>query len=295
MKKRNILTFIAAFVMISCAVLSYGQELNLDEYDVSEYKDLYEKINDIGYTGSDVKQFANALEKGNFKAVKYLAENYPGLNLLNTPIENQDEEKEQPVCVAAGKGYTNMVKYMVGKDPNLVNKDCSEKYKDYKAVGKALNNGFAGTALVLLELNSPVTTSWRWNHFSNPTGLRPSLFFIVAKTFKDRETLEKLIPALLDAGTPVDELVGSSGNYWDAFDYAANAENINFIEVLRDEMIKRGQTPISNVEIYATCDKDLEERKSWHEESKEFLRSYGIIQFCVDYSASIMKADMKSE
>jgi len=276
MKKQEVLIFIMASVMmLSFSALSYAQELKFDKDTLKEYQNQYEKILNIGFMGEDIKSFDSALQKGNFKAVKYLVESYPWL--LYQPIENEEEEdeyKEQPICIAAGKGYTDLVKYMVGKDPNLVNKDCSEKYKDYKAVGKALNNGFAGTALVLLELNSPVTTSWRWNHFSNPTGLRPSLFFIVAKTFKDRETLEKLIPKLLDAGTPVNELTGSSGNYWDAFDLAANNENINFIEVLRDEMVKRGKTPISIVLIYTA----REERLDWHKEAKEFLSRYHIRQ-----------------
>lgn len=298
MKKQEVLIFIVALVMMfSCAALSFGQKLKLDESNIEEYQNQFEKILDIGFMGEDIKAFGPALEKGNLKAVKYLVETYPWLDFLNTPIENEDAEKEQPICIAAGKGYTNLVTYMVSKDRNLVNKDCSddEMQKDYKALGKAISNGFADTALALLELNSPVTTEWRWNHFSRPTGLRPALFFMVARKFRDRESLEKLIPALLDAGTPVDELIGSSGNYWDAFDYATNNKNINFIEVLRDEMIKRGQTPISNIEIYATCDKDLAERKSWHEEAKEFLQSYGVIQYCTDYSAEIMKADMKSK
>lgn len=296
MKKQEVLICIIALIMmISCAALSFSQELTLDKYNLKQYQNQYKKIIDIGFMGKDIKSFGSALENGNLKAVKYLTETYPGLNLLNTPIKNEDGEKEQPICIAAGKGYTELVTYMVGQDSNLVNKDCFDNNKDFKAIGKALDNGFADTALALLELNSPVTTEWRWNHFSKWTGFRPVLFVIVAQTFKDRETLEKLIPALLNAGTPVDELAGSSGNYWDAFDSAANNENINFIEVLRDEMIKRGQTPISNIEIYATCDKDLEERISWHEESKEFLQSYGVIQYCTDYSADIMKADMKSK
>lgn len=261
MKKQEVLTFIMAlFMILSLAKLSYGQEF------------VYIK----GYQSQ--KAFAPALEKGNLKAVKYLVETYPWLNLLNTPIKDKDGDKEQPICIAAGKGYTDLVEYMVSKDPDLVNKDCFENSKDYKAIGAALNNGFADTALALLELNSPVTTSWRWNHFSKWTGFRPALFIMVAATFEDRETLEKLIPALLDAGTPVDELVGSSGNYWDAFARAANNKNVNFIEVLRDEMIKRGQTPISRVEIYTDSYNDFQERISWHKEEKEFLQKYGVIQ-----------------
>ena len=296
MKKQDVLIFIVALIMMfSFSALSHGQTM-LEEYNLSEYTSKYGNILPIG-VNNEGKAFAPAVQEGNLRVVKYLVETYPWLNLLNTPIENEDGEKEQPICIAAGKGYTKLVTYMVDKDPNLVNKDCQddEMQKDYKAIGKALNHGFADTALALLELNSPVRTSWRWNRFNKPTGFRPVLFVIVATTFKDRETLEKLIPALLDAGTPTDELNGSSGHYRDAFDAAANNKNINFIEVLRDEMIKRGQTPISNIEIYATGPKDLQERISWHEEAKEFLQSYGVIQRYTSYSADIMKADMKFE
>ncbi|MBR4682799.1 MAG: hypothetical protein IKP06_05810 [Elusimicrobiaceae bacterium] len=261
MKKQEVFTFIMAlFMILSLARLSYGQEF---VYNLNEYQ--------------NQKDFGLALKEGNLKAVKYLAETYTWLNLLNIPIKNEDGDKEQPICIAAGKGYTDLVEYMVSQEPDLVNKDCFENNPDYKALGKALDNGFADTALVLLKLGPPVTTNWRWNLF-NKTGFRPALFVIVARTFTDRETLEKLIPALLDAGTPVDELVGINANYWDAFDYAAGNKNINFINILRDEMVKRGQTPISRVEIYADSHEASQEIESWHKEQKELLWHCGVWQ-----------------
>ena len=283
MKKQDVLIFITALIMMfSFSALSYSQTL-LDEYDIKEYKNQYEKIIDIGFVGEDIKSFGPALESGNLKAVKYLTETYPGLNLLNTPIKNEDGEKEQPICIAAGKGYTDLVNYMVSKDHNLVKKDCFEDNPDYKAIGKALDNGFADTALALLRLNSPVTTKWRWNLF-NKTGFRPVLFVIVADKFQDRETLQKLIPELLDAGTPVDELTGINANYRDAFDYAAGIKNINFIEILRDEMLERGQEPRSIVEIYADPYNTCQEIISWHKEQKELLYLFGIQQDYYTYS-----------
>ena len=284
MKKQEVLICIIALIMmISCTALSFSQELTLDKYNLKQYQNQYEKIIDIGFIGEDIKSFGPALESGNLKAVKYLIETYPGLNLLNTPIKDENGEKEQPICIAAGKGYTDLVKYMAKKDPNLVNKDCYEDNKDYKAIGAALNNGFADTALALLELNSPVTTEWRWNLF-NKTGFRPVLFVIVADKFQDRETLQKLIPALLDAGTPTDELKGINANYWDALDYAAGIKNINFIEILRDEMLERGQEPRSIVEIYADSHNTCQEIISWHKEQKELLYRFGIQQDYYTYS-----------
>ena len=61
----------------------------------------------------------------------------------------------------------------------------------------------------------------------------------------NKKTLQELIPALLRAGASPKTLRGVGSFSSDAFFFAAMNKNIDFINILRDEIIKQGETPKS--------------------------------------------------
>ena len=277
MKKQDVLVFITALVMmISCAALSFGQEIKLDEYNLKEYQNQYEKVIDIGFPGQDIKAVGPALEKGNLKAVKYLVETYPGLKLLTTPIKDKYGDGEQTICIAARGGYTDLVNYIAKKEPRLVNVDYYDDYlKGYKALAAAIKNGHADTAFLLLDLGTTIEKVW-YKYDAN----RPVMLVLAAKTFKDKETLEKLIPALLKAGENPYTVTGTGHFSADALYFGAEYNNADFVTILRDEMKKMGKEPVAHYsewicpglnfgELYRRMEKS--ERKNI-----EFLKSQGI-------------------
>lgn len=254
MKKQDVLVFIAALIMmISCAALSFGQLLDIDESNLQEYRNEYEKVLDIGFMGEDIRSFAPALQKGNLRAVKYLSEAYPGLNLLTTPIVSKDGTEDSPICIAAAAGHNNIIEYILGKYPELINKRCRGQGEN-RPITKAVDNGHANTAEYLLLKNATPTED---------------LFIRTAKFAKEEAQLKTFIPELLNAKVKPSYQVGEYlSDRMDAFYFAAMEENEAFVVTLRDELQKQGKEAVSYY-TYVTC-------PDYHSEawgiSKEWLR-----------------------
>ncbi len=134
-----------------------------------------------------------------------------------------------PICIATQKGYNEMIKYMVKKDPTLTEVICVQD-----------------------TFMTPIRVAIRLYHRADTTILlhdlagRKMFSFEDLMAFSDRGQLQKLIPALLDRGVNFNEI----DNFrhvcaGDAFVEAARYDNVNFIIVLRDEMKKRGKKPVA--------------------------------------------------
>ena len=281
MKKQDIVVFITALVMmISCAALSFGQTM-LEEYNLSEYTSKYGNILPIG-VNNEGKAFGPAVQEGNLQVVKYLVETYPWLNLLKQPIQSQNSKETQPICIAAEKGYTDMVAFMVENKPELLKINCEGKGKyqfnpkNQKPIWVATENGHINTVMTLLSLKSPVTVLQKYG-FDDEHAV---LLCLVAKVFKEEKDLKQLIPALLEAGENPNQVSGYC-NSWsaDAFLFAAQEKNGNFVRILRDEM-KKMDKPLVSYYYKWECDPYymdyLAEYQRLFKNEIEFLQQYGI-------------------
>lgn len=219
--------------------------------------------------------FKRAVYDGDIAAVKKIL----GNNSLYTTVllrtkmysrmgRRDKNEAVYPICVATQKGYHELVKYMLAKDPSLKNVTCGE-YK-YDLFDLALVSKKADTAILMFDL-------LQWAK-SNPLA-------VYTEYFRDRAQLQKLIPALLDRGLNPNEILVEN-KFWDgdAFFKAAQKKNINFLTILRDEMKKRGHQNLT-AEIreyycsgpYVTSDDVIRMVKQMENSSEaKLLKKYGI-------------------
>ena len=247
MKRKNLIIHCLAFVAIVLfPVQSIAQTMDI-KGDLGEFR----KVVTVEDMFKSAGSFSTALLKGDLGTVKYLVDTYPKSKLLTKSIQSNETQETQPICIAAEKGYTDIVKFIVSKDRKLVNADCQDKLQgeeDFSPKYKeplwiAIRNGHQDTALYLISVDSSLNANKKYTLDSE----RPALLCAVATVFTDTKDLQLLVPALLRAGVNPNEATGYNNFRWsaDAFLFAAKENNTNFITVLRDEMKNSGKSLVS--------------------------------------------------
>ena len=279
--KRHLVPLVAFVLTTVCALPVMGQWL--PEYQPEKTNNKVEKFVKEKATLAQIEQeFMRAVRKGDTATVKKLVEENPYTVLLRKRMQSQlkdskywwEEKHTQtvlhafvlPICIAAGNGHNELIKYMAKKDPSLLKVRCENS--DGNLVNVAIENKHFDTATMLLKMKvSPNAT------LHHPDWTPLTTFIMTAWHATDLATLKKLIPALLDMGADPNAQFGyiCSSTDDDAFYKAAEVGNVNFITVLRDELKKRGKNPVSKCTshgVYHSAITDSTEGK--------LLRKYGV-------------------